>query len=65
MSTDHKALESLFTSKTHNQKLQLMAMRLQEWDLKIIYRPGGENTNADASSGLKSPIYQGAESGGG
>ena len=48
--TDHKALESLFTSKTLNRRLQRMAMRLQEWDLKIMYRPGGENANADALS---------------
>ena len=27
-----------------------MAMRLQEWALKIIYRPVGENANVDALS---------------
>ena len=51
--TDHKALESLFTSNTLNRRLQRMAMRLQEWDLKIMYRPGGENANPDTLSRQK------------
>ena len=47
---DHKALESLCTSKTLNKRLQRMAMKLQGWDVSIYYRPGEQNGNADALS---------------
>ena len=48
--TDHRALESLLTSKVLSKRLHRFAMKLQEWDMKITYRPGSSNGNADALS---------------
>ena len=48
--TDHRALESLRTSKTLNRRLSRMALKLQQWNFSIIYRPGDCNGNANALS---------------
>lgn len=48
--TDHKALESLFTSKVLNRKLTRWALYLQEFDFVPKYRPGITHQNADGLS---------------
>ena len=50
VTTDHKALESLQSSKTLSRRLQRMAMKLQQWQITIKYRPGRDSANADALS---------------
>ena len=48
--TDHKALCSLLSSKTFNRWLQRFALKLQPWDVNIVYKPGRDNGNADGLS---------------
>ena len=48
--TDHKALYSLLSSRSLNKRFQRMALKLQGWNLRIQYRPGEANGNADALS---------------
>ena len=43
-------LESLQSSKTLSRRLQRMAMKLQQWQITIKYRPGRDSANADALS---------------
>ena len=38
--TDHRALESLLTSRELNPKLTRWALFLQQFSMKITYRPG-------------------------
>ena len=45
--TDHKALESLLSSKNLNSRLYRLSMKLQAWDVEVLYRPGKLNDNAD------------------
>ena len=51
--TDHQALTWLFKLKEPNAKLARWKLRLQEFDYKIIYKPGKRNLNADALSRIK------------
>ena len=48
--TDHKALMNLMTSKTLNRRLQRFVLKLQQWHVKIVYREGDVNANADSLS---------------
>ncbi len=48
--TDHQALTSLMSSKTLNRRLHGFAMKLMEFNLHIVYRPGSDNSNADGLS---------------
>jgi len=48
--TDHRALESLLTSRELNAKLTRWALFLQQFAMKITYRPGIKNQNADGLS---------------
>ena len=50
LQTDHKALESLMTSKVLNRKLTRWALYLQEFCFTPQYRPGSQNANADGLS---------------
>ena len=43
--TDHKALMSLSTSKTLNRSLQGMALKLQRFDMDVVYWEGRLNGN--------------------
>ena len=63
--TDNRALESLQTSKTLNRRLSRMALKLQQWNLSIIYRPGDFNGNADALSRQEWPADVAIQSKGG
>ena len=47
METDHKALESLLSSRVLNRKLTRWALFLQEFAMTITYRSGKKNQNAD------------------
>jgi len=47
---DHRALTSLMSSKTLNWRLHGFAMKLMEFNLHIVYRPGSDNSNADGLS---------------
>ena len=53
--TDHKALCSLLTSKCLN-RLQRMALKLQQWTCEIVYHPGKLNGNADGLSRQEWPM---------
>ena len=48
--TDHKALVYLLKSKRLNRRLYGWMLKLQEFDLEIIYKPGKENADADGLS---------------
>ena len=50
MVTDHKALVSFLSSKRLNRRLQGWMLQLEQYDFKVIYRPGAENADADALS---------------
>src|SRR6202012_5880075 len=50
--TDHSALAWLMRTKEHTSKLIRWVLELQEYDMKIISRPGSANANADALSRL-------------
>ena len=47
--TDHKPLQWLSAEKMEGL-LCRWALALQEYDFKIVYRPGSQNMNADALS---------------
>ena len=48
--TDHQALQGLRSSTNHNRRLTRWALFLQDFDFKITYRPGPDNSNADGLS---------------
>ena len=48
--TDHKALVSLLHSRVLNRRLHGWLLQLLEFDFTIKYRPGVENSDADALS---------------
>ena len=48
--TDHEALKALFNTPRPSGKLARWGLTLQELDLRIHYRPGTQNGNADALS---------------
>jgi TolA-binding protein len=48
--TDHSALKFLQTSKPPVGRRARWILYLQQWDFKIIHRPGKANNNADALS---------------
>ena len=48
--TDHKACTALLNSTALNTRLKRMALFLQDKDINITYRPGGESANADSFS---------------
>ncbi len=48
--TDHCTCVSLPSSPHVNRRLKSIALKLQEWSISIIYRPGASNQNADGLS---------------
>jgi len=48
--TDHHGLQYLFTSRHSNVRIQRWALKLQDYDLEIIYRPGRKSSNVDLLS---------------
>ncbi|KAL1123468.1 hypothetical protein AAG570_002548 [Ranatra chinensis] len=48
--TDHKPLQWLFSLKEPNSKLIRWRLSLEEYDYEIRYKPGKQNSNADALS---------------
>jgi len=48
--TDHRACLALTTSSHLNKRLMRMALKVQEYDVSIVYRPGKSNGNADGLS---------------
>lgn len=48
--TDHKPLQWVFNSKDMSSRLTRWRLKLEEYDYKIIYKAGVQNTNADALS---------------
>ena len=57
--TDHKALESLLSSKNLNSILYRLSMKLHAWDVEVVYWPGKFNDNADGLSRQEWGGYQG------
>ena len=54
--TDHEALKALLNTPQPSGKLARWGMAIQELDLSIHYRPGKQNSNADALS--RSPLTE-------
>ena len=50
--TDHHGLQYLLTSTFSNVRIQRWALKLQDYTLEIIYRPGKKNSNVDLLSRL-------------
>jgi len=50
--TDHEALQWLSSARYKNAKLEHWALRLQEFDLTVMYKKGCENVVADCLSRL-------------
>lgn len=48
--TDHRPLVWLFNVKDLNSRLTKFRLKLEEYDYEIKYKPGKQNTNADALS---------------
>ena len=48
--TDHRPLVWLFNVKDLNSRLTKFRLKLEEYDYEIRYKPGKQNTNADALS---------------
>ncbi len=48
--TDHRACVALMASSHLNKRLMRMALKLQDYDVSISYRPGRMNGNADGLS---------------
>ena len=53
--TDHRPLQWLMSIKEPTGKLARWALRLQEFDIDISYRPGKANQNADCLSRIPVP----------
>ena len=53
--TDHRSLQWLMSIKEPTGKLARWALRLQEFDIDISYRPGKANQNADCLSRIPIP----------
>ena len=55
LKTDHKPLEYIFQPKSNKPpptRIESWQLRLQEYDFKVVYRPGSQNL-ADSLSRLK------------
>lgn len=48
--SDHKPLVWVFNIKDPSSRLMRWRLKLEEYDYKVIYKPGAYNTNADALS---------------
>ena len=64
LETDHKPLQSLFnegkgTSQQVTARIQHLAEKLAAYDYSIRYRPGSENSGADALRRLPLPVNPG------
>ncbi|KAI5721603.1 hypothetical protein M8J77_022863 [Diaphorina citri] len=51
--TDHRPLTWLFNLKEPNSKLVCWRLKLEEYDYEIEYKPGKQNSNADALSRIE------------
>ena len=47
LETDHSALKQILTTKDSAGRLARWALKLQEYDMKVLYRKGSLQTNAD------------------
>jgi transposase InsO family protein len=56
--TDHSPLEWLLEKKEPAGRLQRWALKLQEYDIVIGYRPGKSHQNADCLSRIPTPLDQ-------
>ena len=59
--TDHEALKSLLNTQHPSGKLARWGITLQEFDVKIRYRPGKANASADALSQNPLPVAKSRE----
>lgn len=56
--TYHRPLVWLFNLKDTNSRLTKFRLKLEEYDYEIIYKPGKQNTNADALSRIPYPTEE-------
>ncbi len=60
--TDHRPCTALMFGQHLNKRLHGFAVKLMNFDVEIIYRPGKSNANADGMSRQK-PIRKDSETG--
>jgi hypothetical protein len=51
--TDHQPLTWVFNVKDPSSRLTKWRLKLEEFDYRVVYKPGIRNTNADALSKIK------------
>ena len=54
--SDHMPLKYIFTTSVASGRLQRWALAISDYDYEVEYKPGKENTNADALSRNPMPV---------
>ena len=57
--TDHSPVKAMLTAKHPSGRLARWSLTLAEFDLEILYRPGKQNSHADALSRSPMPLQEG------
>jgi len=61
--SDHKPLKWIMNVKDPGSRLLRWRIQLEEYDYEIVYKPGGQNTNADALSRINALQKEDSEPG--
>jgi hypothetical protein len=53
--SDHKPLTWIMSVKDLGSRLLRWKLQLEEYDYKVLYKPGSQNSNTDTLSGIGAP----------